>query len=81
MAKAIGPQNAQYDQEERAERVYHEGGGLEHQFQYLAEEVADALLRMLYIPRSDVHPRHRHHVAGDQPSSSSCLSNSSFDTR
>ena len=34
----------QHHKKKGANGVYHEGGGLEHQFQYLAEEVADALL-------------------------------------
>ena len=42
---------------------YHEGGGLEQQFQYLAEEVADAFLHVVHSP-VDIHPRHRHHVGG-----------------
>ena|GEM_PF-2722708 len=53
----------QHHEEEGADGVYHEGGGLEHQFQYLAEEVADALLHLVHPP-VDIHPRHRHHVGG-----------------
>ncbi len=53
----------QHHEEKGADGVYHEGGGLEHQFQYLAEEVADALLHLVHPP-VDIHPRHRHHVRG-----------------
>ena len=38
-------------------QVYHEGGGLEQQFEYLAEEVADALLHVVHSPVEDVYKR------------------------
>ena len=53
----------QHHEEEGADGVYHEGGGLEQQLQYLAEEVADALLHAVHTT-VDIHPRHRHHVGG-----------------
>ena len=46
------------DRKEGADGVYHEGGGLEQQFEYLAEEVADALLHVVHSP-VDIHSRHR----------------------
>ena len=39
----------QHHEKEGADGVYHEGGGLEQQFEYLAEEVADALLHEMCI--------------------------------
>ena len=56
-------ENRQHHEKEGADGVYHEGGGLEQQFEYLAEEVADALLHVVH-PRSIYIPRHRHHVGG-----------------
>jgi len=53
----------QHHEKKGADGVYHEGGGLEHQFQYLAEEIADAFLHVVH-PALDVHSRHRYHVAG-----------------
>ena len=70
----------QHHEEEGADGVYHEGGGLEQQFQYLAEEVADVFLHVVH-PRSIYIPAIVTMSEGDQPSSSSCLSNSSLDTR
>ena len=72
----------QHHEKEGADGVYHEGGGLEQQFSSsISRKKSRMLFFMLYIPRSIYIPAIVTMSEGDQPSSSSCLSNSSLDTR